>query len=99
MPPMGEDRTRMQVGGASPYDVVVGHGVLDEVSLALGPDVRRVAVCHPESLTDLADQVVAGLGGVELPAIRPPAREAAQTPPGAADAGGQLGRARVTPPP
>ena len=46
---MGEDQTRMHVGGASPYDVVVGHGILDELSIALGPDVRRVAVCTPAS--------------------------------------------------
>ena len=31
MRPMSEDQTRMHVGGASPYDVVVGHGVLDEL--------------------------------------------------------------------
>ena len=37
------DRTRLHVGGASPYDVVVGHGVLDELPAMLGPDVRRVA--------------------------------------------------------
>jgi len=93
---MGEDSTRMHVGGASPYDVVVGHGVLEEVSVALGPDVRRVAVCHPESLTDLADQVVAGLGDVELLPIRLPDGEAAKTAQVAADAWEQLGGAGFT---
>ena len=34
---MSEDRTRMHVGGASPYDVVVGHGVLDELRVAARP--------------------------------------------------------------
>ena len=40
--------TRMHVGGASPYDVVVGHGVLAEVAAMLGPEPQRVAVAHPE---------------------------------------------------
>jgi 3-dehydroquinate synthase len=51
------DPTGLHVGGAAPYDVVVGHDVLRELGGALGPDVRRVAVCHPESLGDLADRV------------------------------------------
>ena len=43
---MGEDRTRMHVGGASPYDVVVGHGVLDELPGLVGPErhARRRAL-------------------------------------------------------
>ncbi len=93
---MGEDRTRKHVGGASPYDVVVGHGVLDEVPVALGPAVRRVAVCHPQSLGALADQVVAGLGDVDLVPIVLPEGEAAKTAQVAADAWEQLGRAGFT---
>ena len=34
--PESRELTRMHVGGASPYDVVVGHGVLGEVARMLG---------------------------------------------------------------
>ncbi len=51
------DRTRVHVGGASPYDVVVGHAVLDELPTMLGPGVRRVALLHDGDLTALAEQV------------------------------------------
>ena len=55
---MAEDRTRMHVGGASPYDVVVGHGVLDELPRPARPGrtPRRGAVTTVTS-TGLADQV------------------------------------------
>ena len=46
--------TRLPVRGASPYDVVVGHGVLREVPVMLGSAPQRVAVCFAE-LVDLAD--------------------------------------------
>ena len=41
------DRTVLPVTGASPYDVVVGHGLAGEVVGLLGPTVQRVAVVHP----------------------------------------------------
>jgi 3-dehydroquinate synthase len=54
----------LHVGGASPYDVHVGTGLLGELPGMLGEGVRRVAVIHPRALaatgeairTDLADQ-------------------------------------------
>ena len=45
------DVTRLAVRGASPYDVVVGHGVLGEVPGILGDAPQRVAVCFAEPLT------------------------------------------------
>jgi 3-dehydroquinate synthase len=56
------ERTRLHAGGAEArrpepvegYDVVVGHGVLDELSAMLGPDVRRVAVLSDGNLTGLS---------------------------------------------
>ena len=39
--------TRLHVGGAAPYDVVVGTGLLGELPGLLGEGVRRVAVIHP----------------------------------------------------
>ncbi|HET6692663.1 MAG TPA: 3-dehydroquinate synthase, partial [Pedococcus sp.] len=44
------DLSTLHVGGASPYDVVVGTGLLGELPGMLGKDVRRVAVIHPRAL-------------------------------------------------
>jgi 3-dehydroquinate synthase len=54
---MGEDDTTMHVGGASPYDVVVGHGLLDGLPDLVGRDARRVAVLYDGDLTDLSARV------------------------------------------
>jgi 3-dehydroquinate synthase len=93
---MTEDSTRMHVGGGAPYDVVVGHGVLDEVRTALGPAVRRVAVCRPASLEQLADRVVSALGDVEVLPIVLPDGESAKTASVAVEAWEQLGHAGFT---
>src|SRR6188508_156687 len=91
------DRTRLHVDGASPYDVVVGHAVLDELGAMLGADVRRVAVCHSEALVHLADRVLAGLGGdVEVLHLLLPDGEAAKTASAAVDAWEHLGAAGFT---
>jgi 3-dehydroquinate synthase len=91
------DRTRLHVGGASPYDVVVGHEVLDELRRMLGPEVRRVAICHSDELGRLADRTVAGLGDqVEVLRLRVPDGEAAKTAQVAAEAWEQLGAAGFT---
>jgi len=45
--------TRIRVAGPSPYDVLVGHDLRSEVAGLLGPEVRRVAVVHPQSLGHL----------------------------------------------
>jgi 3-dehydroquinate synthase len=58
------DRTVLHVAGPSPYDVVVGTGLLGDLAPMLGDGVRRVAVIHPRALAatgevireDLADQ-------------------------------------------
>jgi 3-dehydroquinate synthase len=46
------------VGGASPYDVVVGSGLTDRLPGLLGESVQRVAVVHAEGLQDLARPVL-----------------------------------------
>ncbi len=51
------ERTRMHVGGASPYDVVIGSSVLDELPGLLGPEVKRVAVLYDGDLTSLSAHV------------------------------------------
>jgi 3-dehydroquinate synthase len=54
---MAEDRTSMHVGGASPYDVVVGLAVLDELPALVGTAATRVAVIYDGDLTGLSAQV------------------------------------------
>ena len=44
----------LHVGGASPYDVVVGTGLAARLPDVLGPAVERVALIHAGELTDLA---------------------------------------------
>ncbi len=70
------DRTRLHVAGASPYDVVVGHNVLDELPGLLGPDVRRVALLHDGDLTSLAARartplLESGYEVTEIPLVPP----------------------------
>jgi len=48
--------TRITVRGTTPYDVVVGHGLLDELAGLLGGS-QRVAVVHPAALTATAEAV------------------------------------------
>jgi 3-dehydroquinate synthase len=67
-------RSVLHVAGASPYDVVVGDGLLGELPGMLGEGVRRVAVIHPRALAstgetirqDLADQGYEA-HGIEIP--------------------------------
>jgi 3-dehydroquinate synthase len=87
---------RLHVGGASPYDVVVGRHVLAEVPGMLGPKPRRVAVCYAEPLEHLADRVIAHLGEVEVLRLPLPDGEAAKTGTVALDAWERLGAAGFT---
>jgi 3-dehydroquinate synthase len=43
------------VGGASPYEVVIGRALLGEVTAALKPVVKQVLIVHPISLSATAD--------------------------------------------
>jgi 3-dehydroquinate synthase len=68
------DRSVLHVAGASPYDVVVGTGLLGELPAMLGEDVRRVAVIHPRALAATGEAIredLAGQGyeahGIEIP--------------------------------
>lgn len=49
------DVTRIPVSGDSPYEVVVGRNLLDEIAPALGASVQKVLVVHPEALSVSAD--------------------------------------------
>ena len=48
--------TRIQVRGSSPYDVVVGHGLLGELAGMLR-GAQRVAVVHPAALVATAEAI------------------------------------------
>lgn len=88
--------TRLPVRGASPYDVVVGHGVLDEVPVMLGEAPQRVAVCFSAPLAGLAARVVAELHAYEVLRIELPDGEVAKTGQVALDAWERLGDAGFT---
>jgi 3-dehydroquinate synthase len=57
------DRTTLHVAGASPYDVVVGTGLLGELPGMLGEGVRRVAVIHPRALAATGEAIREDLAG------------------------------------
>src|SRR3954453_20248844 len=95
MASMGEVTT-LEVRGASPYDVVVGHGVLPEVRAMLGEGPHRVAVCFPEPLAGLASRVTAFLAEYDVLPIELPDGEVAKTGQVAIDAWERLGAAGFT---
>ncbi len=80
--------TTIRVATAAPYDVVVGHGVLDALPGMLGDGVRRVALVRPENL-DL---------GFETPGLElvVPVGEAAKTATVVAECWEKLGAAGFT---
>jgi len=64
--------TRITVGGsgdASPYDVVIGTGLLGELPEMLGPKTSRVAIIHPKALTATAEAIRADLAALYQTAI------------------------------
>ncbi len=71
--------TRLTVHTASPYDVVIGHGVTDNVRQVVGPDARRVAVIHPPTLRDRAMHLHGGLSDLEVTLVEVPDGEGAKT--------------------
>jgi 3-dehydroquinate synthase len=88
--------TRVRVGAASPYDVVVGHGILGELPAMLGDGVRRVALCHAAGLEAYADRVADLLEGIDVLRLRFPAGEDAKTATVAVQAWERLGEAGFT---
>jgi 3-dehydroquinate synthase len=51
----------IHVGGASPYDVVVGRGLTDRLVGMLGDKVERVALMYAAELSQQAEAVVDAL--------------------------------------
>lgn len=73
--------TRIGVSGESPYDVVVGAGVLDELPSLVGAAAARVLIVHSRSMADLATRVETALRGGDLNVVcaAVPDGEAAKT--------------------
>ncbi|MDQ3096494.1 MAG: 3-dehydroquinate synthase [Actinomycetota bacterium] len=90
--------TRIRVQARTPYDVVVGHGVLGELATMVGDEVRRVAVIHPQALSasGLAIRDDLAAVGYSAHAIEVPNAEAAKTAEVAAHCWTALGRAGLT---
>jgi 3-dehydroquinate synthase len=93
--------TSIAVHGASPYDVLVGTGILgdaEELVGALGAGVRRVAVVHARTLRETARTMATGLDGrgVRTVLVEVPDGEAAKDVAVAAHVWSQLGEAGFT---
>ena len=95
--PMSTTATVLHVGGASPYDVVVGHDVTARLVDLVGPGAQRVALVHAAGLDDLVAPVLKLLGDrYDVLALPLPDGEAAKTASVAADCWEALGRAGFT---
>lgn len=70
--------TVLHVATASPYDVVVGHGVLDRLRGLLPDGVQRVAIICPESLEDLLEPFAELLEGLDVVVLQVPDGEEAK---------------------
>lgn len=71
--------TVLHVGGASPYDVVIGRGLAARLPALLGPAVERVAVICPERLEPFLDALVEPLDSLEVLGIAVPDGEDAKS--------------------
>jgi 3-dehydroquinate synthase len=98
--PTDRPPVRIRVGGAgqTPYEVLVGRGLHDELAPLAGERARRVAVIHPEGLAELGEMVRAHLAGqgFEALAVAVPDAEQAKTAAVAAGCWQALGRAGFT---
>jgi 3-dehydroquinate synthase len=75
------DVTSIGVRAERPYEVLVGHGLTEQVPALLGTGVQRVALIHPPTLIALAGRVERVLtgAGLEVTRIDVPDAEAAKT--------------------
>jgi 3-dehydroquinate synthase len=91
-------RIRVGRGGDSEYDVVVGTGLLGELSDLLGPGVERVLVIHPRALRATGEVLRDNLGaqGFSTFAAEVPDGEEAKTVEVAAFLWGVLGKSGFT---
>ncbi|WP_181311135.1 3-dehydroquinate synthase [Nocardioides campestrisoli] len=91
------DQTVLHVGGAAPYDVVVGHDLADRLPEILGDQVQRVALLYAGQLGALAQPVADALAPhYDVLALGLPDGEATKTIEVAADCWEALGEAGFT---
>jgi 3-dehydroquinate synthase len=88
----------IQVNGAEPYDVVVGHGVIDSVTARVADRTERVAVLSAPAVQRYADMVERDLraSGRAVERIQLPDAERAKTADVLIDCWDRLGRAGFT---
>jgi len=70
--------TVLHVGGASPYDVVVGSDLRDHLPRMLGPQVERVAVVCPGSLEGVVEDLTEPLSDLDVTVLEVPEGEEAK---------------------
>ena len=92
------DVTRIGVGGESPYEVLVGTGVLGELPGLIAAKAQTVAIIHDERLSPVALRVQRALesAGFSVLATGVPQGEAAKTIEVAARLWSWLGQSRIT---
>lgn len=75
------ENTRITVEGESPYEVVIGRGLLGELRGLLGPKVAKVLVVHPRALRASGEAVREDLvaGGLEVVLAEVPDGEEAKS--------------------
>ncbi|MDH6122570.1 3-dehydroquinate synthase [Kitasatospora sp. GAS204B] len=69
---MSTDTVTIHVGGAAghaPYDVLIGHQLLGELSGLIGNQAKRVAIIHPEALEATGEAIREDLAGEGYEAI------------------------------
>jgi 3-dehydroquinate synthase len=93
---VSDGATTLHVGGASPYDVVVGRDLFDRLPGVLGDAPERVALVHSERMGDLAHQVRTVLRDREVLLITVPDGEEAKTSAEATRCWEALGQAEFT---
>jgi 3-dehydroquinate synthase len=88
--------TVLHVGGASPYDVVVGRALGHRLPAVLDDAVERVAVVRPAGLTDVFETLLPALKRYDVLDLSVPDGEAAKTADVAEDCWKRLGEAGFT---
>jgi 3-dehydroquinate synthase len=88
--------TTLHVGGASPYDVVVGRDLLGRLPEVLGERPQRIGLVHASSLGDAAHRARSVLDAYDVHLLPVPDGEPAKTAAVASDCWESLGRAGFT---
>lgn len=88
--------TRIPVSAETPYEVVIGHGVLGELAALVPDDARRVAFVHAPVMAETAAQLAGALPGHDVVLVEVPDGEAAKDAATLAYCWDRLGKERFT---